>query len=383
MIKEGNILNIIRPEWIFYILFGLFFLLAIFSFVPLYHQNMETVFFLYRLLNYVFICSILMNLFVYKTYTFRKFLIHLFLSILFYYVGSVMHYPWLLYTWFLVMSIGPIKFEKIAGFVGRLTLCIISYIVLLAGFGVLENYIFYRADSILFNRLCFGFSNPNVLPALLFQVSCCLLYLRWKRWSYKENLVLLSFFLISAFISNCRTVSVLLLMMIFIVNLCKYILKNKTTDFLRNFGFFSLIFCPAFAFIFSYLYANSNKLALILNDLMQYRLRNLSFSMDYYGLSLFGQPIDKVHDLHVTDVGYANILLNYGILLFILFMTVYAILIKKSADYKCAPLLLILNLYLYYGLMENIFLMPVLNVSFLLFSGLLNNNQIFIAEKEE
>ncbi len=388
----GDIVSIIikkikhvRPEFIFYIFFG-FYLLLMFSSnlaLNLYEYHW------FRRLNYLFslICPVyyLINILWIKPQRFKILFIHLIFTAIFFIVSFNCGDFSIFNTWLLILCISGMNMNKIAKFVLIFSIIYIFVIVCLSGLGIIENKLYprYEGSMPVLARFSYGFANPNALAAFLFQIACCLVYLKWNHWNIMENfLILLLFWVIYSFL-NCRTVSILIMLLLILVNLCKYKLKDKSIIFLKYFSLFSLIFCPFFSFLTVILYGKANSSAALISDLLSHRIRNLFFSLNYYDISIFGNIYHRHKDFLIVDNPYGNIFIHFGVLVFILYMVLYLIAINYTIKFKNVPFLILLTVYLYYGIMEGYIINPYSNFTIFIFSIMFYNRNLLTSDKTE
>lgn len=343
----------------------------------------------FRRLNYLFslICPVyyLINILWIKPQRFKILFIHLIFTAIFFIVSFNCGDFSIFNTWLLILCISGMNMNKIAKFVLIFSIIYIFVIVCLSGLGIIENKLYprYEGSMPVLARYSYGFANPNALAALLFQIACCLIYLKWNHWNIMENfLILLLFAVIYSFL-NCRTVSILIMLLLILVNLCKYKLKDKSIVFLKYFSLFSLLFCPFFSFLTVILYGQANSSAALISDLLSHRIRNLFFALNYYDISIFGNIYHRHNDFLIVDNVYGNIFIHFGVLVFILYMVLYLIAINYTLKFKNVPFLILLTVYLYYGIMEGYIINPYSNFTIFIFSIMFYNKNLLTSDKTE
>lgn len=328
----------------------------------------------FSIVKILFIICMIFNIFVYKTYTFKKAIVHIVLTAMFWYISMNTHKFVLLNMWLYLLAIPPISFKKISKVV-LITLSVAMIIILtLTVLGYGHNITLTRIGWL--DRSSFGFLDPNIFAAYIFQICLALVYLRWKNFGTKDNLFLFAAFCLVAFFANCRTTSTLLLLTMLLVNISKFWCKNSL-----KFNYIAsnllLALCPILTFIMVKLYAHGVHFALAIDELTSYRLRNVCFCMATHPITLYGNLFHIRYDMHIMANVYGILFIRYGVVAFLLFMTAYAVLIQKSFIKKDIPLLIILSLGLVQALSEQYILFPIDCFVTLAFTGLVNNNELW------
>ncbi len=324
--------------------------------------------------------GILFNLFVYKTYNKQKIIIHTLISIVVLIVCHTLGRYQLGYLWFFLLSISNVSFKDMSKTSLAITSSFVTVILLLTSMGIAENIATLRPNSHI-TRFEYGFMGPNTISAYIFQICIAAVYLRWKDFGIKDNLFLFCCCWFCIFFTNSKTSAILIFLLIILVNFSKFIYKKGISKIYSAIAYFLVVSIPIFSYVITMLYCNSVPLAFTLDDIITCRFRNLCYSFANFPVQLFGTKIIPIIDLLRIDNLDAYILLNYGILIFVLFAIGYIILIKKSCTLKNTPILIILSLCIMQGIAEIIFLFPHMNYVILAFSALLNNSILIDKDK--
>lgn len=325
------------------------------------------------ILKILYAAGILFNICIYKTYNYKKFLIHFFISLLILITASVSNtFYKISYIWFFLLAIPPVSLKQISKTVLAITTLSVAAIIIITISGGGENIAFLRPGTN-FMRYSYGFLNPNLFAAYLFQICIALACLRWKTWNSKDNILMFSILCLAFFFTNSRTTSILILLLFLAVNISNHIKIKHVIKIPQSL----LLICPAFTLITSKLYCMSSTFAYFLDEIFSYRFRNACYSMASYPISFWGNNIKITHDMLLIVNIYANLLIHYGICISLLFFTGYWIMLKKAFKNNNMPLLVILTLTILQGITESIPLIYYLNFSILTFSALLNNTKLF------
>ena len=174
--------------------------------------------------------------------------------------------------------------------------------------------------------------------------------------------------LISLFIYlfvDSRTSIVIILMipvLIFITRRNYKLLDNKLVKFLLKNMFLIITFIT----IILSLRVNSNiKFISNLNELLSYRLTLNNYFLNIYDINLFGNYV-KTDEIYILDSSYINILLRFGIILFIFIYYCFNKSIKIMYKEKNYCLIIIFLVLFIYGFSES-FLYKISANAFLLY----------------
>jgi len=337
--------------------------LSLLKYLPIYKTILIT----------LFSISIFFNVFIYRVYTYKKFMTHLLITLLIFHISDTVNKMSIYYLWLFLISITGVNFKQISKTVLTVTSIGIICAIIIAAQGYTPNVAFPRYAFPNFTRYSYGFFNPNIFAAFIFQICLALVYIRWKAFAAKDNLFLFASFCLVFFFANSRTTSILILLLMLFVNYCRFWTKTNPLKNLNILANLSLLFCPIFSFTMAKLYCLSHPIAFTLNEILSYRLRNLYFCMAVYPIKMFGNIIRVKNDMHMMSNLYGILLIKYGIFLFVIFIIGFYLLIKKVYTQKDTPLLIILILSLIQCIMEEYFLWGYANLGILAFSYLLNN----------
>ena len=320
----------------------------------------------------LFVICMVCNIFLYKTYSFKKALLHIAITALIWISAEHTHRAEVFYCWLILLAVPPISFKDISKTVLVFNYAVLAIILTLTAAGVCPNIVFERLGWL--DRYSFGFKDPNLFSAYILQICMALVYLRWKDFGTKDNLFLFAVFCLVTFFANSRTSAILVVLLIVLVNLTKFLLKNKLKI---NFVLANsmLVLCPLLSFIMAKLYCLGVPFALSLDGFMSYRLRNVCFCMTEYPVTLFGNLFRIWCDMQIMANLYGILFIRYGVIVFLLFITGFALLIRKTYFKKNLPLLILLIVTLVQAVSEQYFLMPYMNFAALAFAGLLNNKK--------
>ena len=114
----------------------------------------------------------------------------------------------------------------------------------------------------------------------------------------------------------------------------------------------------------SLLYIDGPQWIAKLNDILSGRIELLNFAIDRYGIKWFGQKIEWVgfgtltntdgiwETYNFVDNAYGKMLLDYGILFFILILIGYAVIYKTANEQQDYVLIIVISVILVLSIME-------------------------------
>lgn len=376
LLKFINVLKSIKPEHMFSLLYGSYFFGMFFIFTTMNIGNFKYIaFFQMFLIFFVYPLCLLANLFLFKTYTVKKFLLHLILSLLFVFAVHKSGMMELIHLWFMLLCTPPLEFKKIVGIIYKFLIVAVPLVMFFAITGGTYHVMYPRTEGIVpFMRYSFGFTSPNFMGAFLLEISLCLAYLKWGVWNNRDKFIMVVCLIIASVFCNCRTVALLMLAVFLLIVFYQSNYKEKIFSFIKYFSYFSLFFCPIFSFSVAVLYGYGCPIAFYLNELILHRFRNLCYSMHFFDINLFGNGLKYTFDMLNISNAYGYLLIGYGMIAFIFLLAAYFFLIKKSIEVKNIAMLSLVTLYLYYGISEFVILLPIFNMTLFALSKFLNNN---------
>jgi len=231
----------------------------------------------------------------------------------------------ILFELFLIIfaSIG-LRFDEVVknDFRSKIIILILIMISYLLGY-TSTNFIIVRNGEL---RNAFGFYHPNTFGMYVMVIFLEYIYLMRPK---NIRLILISSLLATFinFSSNARSAVYGIIFATILVILRKYlqkIIQNKTVSFILRNVYLILLVISIYATV---LYISRNDFALWINELMTGRLYLQAEYISAYNIRLFGNVIDFAKTL---DNGYIKSLLNYGVLVSILYIWINRSVTKKA-----------------------------------------------------
>ncbi len=330
----------------------------------LFNSTIEYVFIWERdnlndVMAYVVLALLLVQIVFFQSYQIKELLLIGTITIFIAYATINSNHNALMSTWIFVVASKHINFDKFI----ELTYLIqfVMFIVIIYMFinGYINDFTVYRGNIL---RHSLGFSHPNQLGIRVFLLLVCRCYYRRNR----INLIDITIVLAAAYfvnkVANSKTsyYALIILAAITMVYVLLLRLGSKMNLFANVVIVIALISNVGSIFLSTHS-LNHNKLLKSFDIVMSRRFSQCYRTMCYYGVKLFGQDVQLIVKRPIIgaiyhfwlDNAYMAILLRYGVVVFLLFSTLYIttlLHLKRTEQYY---LMGIMGLYSIYGIMEN------------------------------
>ena len=243
----------------------------------------------------------------------------------------------------IIYAARDIEFLKIAKWTKVFLLSATSIVIISAVIGIIPNYIFYRDDGGI--RQALGFTYVGQLNNIFLEIIFLDLFIREKENKQFNMLRILIYFFITYIIYKITDVrNIYYISLLFMI---LYIIKEKKKSFferkiVQKVMIGSYLICFAISIIMSELYNPEITWQSKLNELISNRLSITHRTLQEYDITLFGNYIPMYgvssilngghswSEYSYIDNGYMQILLKYGLIIFVLISLSYTLFIKKS-----------------------------------------------------
>lgn len=254
----------------------------------------------------------------------------------------------------------------------RVILCVI--IVLCGLTGIIENYVTYRTNSDVL-RYSIGFNHPNTVASMVLSLILEDTWINQRRASGLNIVVIWMIATITYFITANRT-AVLIMYVFPVVNAISEALSNQVKG-RRSGGLVFAQLCPAAA-LFSYIamkLCRSSSLFRIIDYALSGRFFNASVIHHLYGMSPLGQKVSLVSvktarlmssSIALLDVAYLRLLIQAGPIALALLIILYGCVMNRAWSERNHILVLILVVYIFFGICESGFNNVYMNFTLLL-----------------
>lgn len=270
--------------------------------------------------------------------------------------------------------------DRIVKMLYKLSIVMITAIVLLSLAGVIGDRVLYRGEL---PRHSLGFSHPNVLGQRVFILYACRFYLRFDRIKWWDYLLAIGGTVFCYIVPNSQTAVVMLIIMCIGTVILKATQKvDKQVAVGKGMIICSLglnFMSVALGFIdlrkIPFLYS--------LDLLLHGRFSACGTVFELYGLSLFGQKVIVAQTaerarlgiptwIHLyLDNAYCSMLVMYGIVAYLLFTVFYTMNMNKQLKNRRYEMVFVLFLISVYGLMERTLFIMTFNAFLLSASSLI------------
>lgn len=231
--------------------------------------------------------------------------------------------------------------------------------------GILPDVVLVRSSGGLRHSL--GFSHPNTLGVLFCMISLDVVIILWNSKLKYLILSILTCLILSNFITDSRTPTIIMMLAIFLVPIFKYFQKNSL---LLKFKFplsLSIWILAGLSYLMVTRITPQMTIFSLINSMTSSRLTYYQNVFSDYGISLFGQTIPILSEsfakqyflrLQFLDSTYLSLLIRYGFFLFIVFSYHLGRLIFNSISQNKIQVFLVILLFLIFGITENIVFKP-------------------------
>lgn len=206
-----------------------------------------------------------------------------------------------------------------------------------------ETYLdLFRNDDTYRNLL--GYRFPTFLPNFFFHIMLCICFLRKERFSILEALFLyvVNYYLYKY--TDTRAVYYLVNLLIITMLVMKWCRLSYKTKFIgiisAVFTKYSFLLFATIAIIFQVIYTPDIYILDKLNTAFSGRLSHGHWGMELYGIKLFGNDVkfttmleaDEYNSFFYIDSAYMQLLLIYGLIIFLFFLFKYTQILKNITE---------------------------------------------------
>lgn len=267
-------------------------------------------------------------------------------------------YGEIMYTCLMILGAKNISFKKLIAVFA--SVCFVTLIVTMGAAltGHIKNLIYYRGTS---QRIAFGICYPTDFSAHVFYLILCYWYLRGMKLSYVEIVFVALLGVFVYVFCNARLNTICIFFASFVMIATKILLNKNIKKLVSSrlkfiiikiLTYFSAI-CAFVIFALTYFFNGSNKLLASLNLLLNNRLVLGKMALTKYGITKFGQEIfevgaggttKKLNYYFYIDSSYIRVAIKYGLLVFILILSIMILINYRSIVNKDWVLLAIMGL---------------------------------------
>lgn len=212
-------------------------------------------------------------------------------------------------------------------------------------------------------RMSLGLGHPNLASAYYMQIILLIFYCRYEKISVVYLIMVTIGAVIVYVLTKSNTgflVTLILLFFMYILKLFRH--KKKVSRFIINMVLLGAV-------VFTVLPIVYNSHFSFLDNLLTGRLHQANYYYLKYGIKIFGSnclyDLTKWNTDNLLDIGYTRMLLNNGILYYLLIVGGYIIGLKKALKEENFKLITLLCTFMVYMYTENVSTYVFMNVSML------------------
>lgn len=232
-------------------------------------------------------------------------------------------------------------------------------------------------------RYQFGIGHPNGLQFLALQIFLTYVGMSKRLLKYKEIIFFIILNTFFVMLSSSRTSYAVFWLAVIMIQLMKTNLGRKIGSYLS----FSPLICAVFCLVTTELIGRGNKLIEKLDLLFEHRILFAHRYIEKYPFNLFGHYIyeltleGEAENYNALDCGYINLLLNNGLICFILFIALFTIALKYLYKQGKYNIFILGVVYSVYFIMEGALLGFYKNLFIIVFGVILFKQSIVEADK--
>ena len=248
---------------------------------------------------------------------------------------------------------------------------VIAYISLitLASLGIINNVacLLWKNGIGYITRYGLGYSHPNMLHANLFMLVILYTYLNYEKLRTRHYLIIMILNIIIYNLSTSRTGFYMTTMVVF----GAITIKSKFGSRFCNKIFIMILPISLIFSLYSALYYSKAVIIKTLDTILTGRIYFSNYFLTHYPIKLFGYNLSN--ETKILDNGYFILLLNYGAIIFGLYVFGYLLITKKMIRLGMKKELLIISCFTVYGITESYIPNVFLNLSLIFMGDLLFN----------
>lgn len=273
----------------------------------------------------------------------------------------------------------------------KIKLLLFISVVALHFLGLTNDYIMIRSDGTIRNSM--GFSHPNIFGIYILMLCLEYVYIHDFKSNKTQYFILVVLIFIVNYFANSRASMLVMLLMLLTCIFKKtifYLLENK--KWIKKIATNSFLILSIFTLFLTVLYQQGSDVGIEINKLTSNRISSISQFYNKYGLHLFGSKLTLVStevatltrkQAYILDNSYANLIIQYGVLIYIIIGIFFKKSFNKMYNDKNYSLMLVFILLLIYGIMENSILKISYNFFLIYFCELFHKKEKSVEKDEQ
>lgn len=281
-----------------------------------------------------------------------------------------------------ILAAYNINFRKCIEVDFNIRIVCLLLVLLLNHIGIIPSVDITRGEMM---RYSFGFSHPNNFAYKILIVLFEYFYLNDFKSVYKNGIITAFLVIFLDRYTNSRTAELLIVLVYIIGSILNNTNTNKLfkNEIFKNIVSNSYFYFSLIIFVSFLLYKINNPIGYAVDKLLSYRLYYIDSYFTKYGLTLFGNNFSGfVSTKNPLDVGFAHIIIRYGIIAYIAIGYAFKKVFTKLIDDKNASYLVILFSFVIYAITENSFLRIEQNIFMIIFILIFKSKEGHFFEKQ-
>ena len=267
-----------------------------------------------------------------------------------------------------IVSLKNVPYKRVLCLAFSLRCIIFILLVTLSLTGIIENVetVHWRDEVGFITRYALGYDHPNLLHTNFFILVILFIYLFYERLNVISYILMLgiNYFIYTFSISRTGFYSTILVVIVTIFLKKRLINKRIFYNICKIAIPFSILFTIITAFGY-----NNFEVIKGLDRLFSGRIFYSNYFLTYYNWNLFGRSL--TNDSNLLDNGYVVLMINYGIVVFLIYVLGYYKVIKKFIKLQMDKELLMICFFSIYGITEGFLPNIFLNLSLIFLSSLI------------
>ena len=222
-------------------------------------------------------------------------------------------------------------------------------------------------------RRGFGLGHPNMCSAYYTMLTVLYIYLNYHKITYKFLIIDFVFGILLYYFTESTTGMITLISILFII-----LIINKTNDKPKALSIIFIIIVLGIV-CFTVIPIIYNDFFSIFDRLLTGRFSQANYYFKKYGIHLFGdnmiEDLTYEYTTHILDIGYTKMLINNGVIYYLCVVCNYIYLLKDTIQFKKYSTFILISFFLIYMYTENVSTYIFMNVSMLLFSKFIFNDE--------
>ncbi|MFQ6838317.1 MAG: hypothetical protein ACLRSU_12470 [Thomasclavelia spiroformis] len=346
LIQTNTIIELLYYVSVFLILFNIYFT------------------YVHGLYSYIVIASKVGYVGLFVVSIFKRFKLNtaLKLIVVFLLCGCVYFYAYnliLIKTLLLVLASKDINIDRNLKINFYIRIFLIISVIILFYYGKTDDYIMIRNNQII--RSGMGFGHPNTFAGTIFSSFMIWCYFKLYKMRWYNYVLAVTFIIFIDILCNSRTAEFVMIISLILLFFAQTFPRFLTSHIFKFFMYIEFVFMTVLSLIGVFLYRGRGDLGLLIDNLLTGRLRLANSFLEKYGITLFGNKIEFISSriaieentyTWVLDNMYLYILVHLGIIAFILIFLVLKKIIDVLYETNNMAGILVLCLYMIFGLSE-------------------------------